>query len=281
MSKTAIIRKASGEKEAFDPEKLRNSIKRAGTPDDITDQIIDEILPQLQDGMTTREIYKKAFGMLRKRKRANAARYSLKKAIMELGPTGYPFEHFVAQVLAHNGFEVSVGQVIQGRCVTHEVDVIATTDTTQYIVECKYYNSQAKYANVKVPLYIRSRVNDIIEYREKLHDFKNIRFFGWIVTNTRFTEDAMNYGRCAGLNMLSWNIPRGKGLKDMVEKAGVYPVTVITSLNKKQKEYILSKDIVLCKQLRENIKILHEVGFTNKSLKKVVDEIDELLNSKD
>lgn len=281
MSTTAIIRKASGEKEAFDPEKLRNSIKRAGTPDDITDQIIDEILPQLQDGMTTQEIYKKAFGMLRKRKRANAARYSLKKAIMELGPTGYPFEHFVAQVLAHNGFEVSVGQVVQGRCVTHEVDVIATTDTTQYIVECKYYNSQGKYANVKVPLYIRSRVNDIIEYREKLHDFKNIRFFGWIVTNTRFTEDAMNYGRCAGLNMLSWNIPRGKGLKDMVEKAGVYPVTVITSLNKKQKEYILSKEIVLCKHLRENIKILHEVGFTDKSLKKVVDEIDELLNSKD
>lgn len=281
MSTTAIIRKASGEKEAFDPEKLRNSIKRAGTPDDITDQIIDEILPQLQDGMTTREIYKKAFGMLRKRKRANAARYSLKKAIMELGPTGYPFEHFVAQVLAHNGFEVSVGQVVQGRCVTHEVDVIATTDTTQYIVECKYYNSQGKYANVKVPLYIRSRVNDIIEYREKLHDFKNIRFFGWIVTNTRFTEDAMNYGRCAGLNMLSWNIPRGKGLKDMVEKAGVYPVTVITSLNRKQKEYILSKDIVLCKQLRENIKILHEVGFTDKSLKKVTEEIDELLNSKD
>jgi Holliday junction resolvase len=198
---------------------------------------------------------------------------------MELGPTGYPFEQFVAQVLAHNGFEVSVGQVVQGRCVTHEVDVIATNDTTQYIVECKYYNSQGKYANVKVPLYIRSRVNDIIEYREKLHDYKNIRFSGWIVTNTRFTEDAMNYGRCAGLNMLSWSIPRGKGLKDMVEKAGVYPVTVITSLNKKQKEYILSKDIVLCKQLRENIKILHEVGFTDKSLKKVVNEIDEMLNS--
>jgi hypothetical protein len=79
--------------------------------------------------------------------------------------------------------------------------------------------------------------------------------------------------------MLSWSIPRGKGLKDMVEKAGVYPVTVITSLNKKQKEYILSKDIVLCKQLRENIKILHEVGFTDKSLKKVVNEIDEMLNS--
>ncbi len=281
MSNNVVVKKASGEKEAFDPDKLRNSMKRAGTPDDITDQIIDEILPQLQDGMTTKEIYKKAFGMLRKRRRANAARYSLKKAIMELGPTGYPFEHFVAQVLAHNGFHVDVGQVLQGKCVTHEIDVIATSNNTQYLVECKYYNSQGKYANVRVPLYIRSRVNDIVEYREKLHEFKDMRFFGWVVTNTRFTEDAMNYGRCAGLNMLSWNIPRGKGLKDMVEKAGVYPVTVITNLNKKQKEYILSKDIVLCKQLRENIEILHEVGFTDKSLKKVVDEIDELLNSKD
>lgn len=281
MSKATIIKKASGETEAFNPEKLRNSLKRAGTSDELADEILDDILPQISEGMSTREIYKKAFGMLRKRKSSNAARYSLKKAIMELGPTGYPFEHFVAQVLAHHGFKIEVGQTLQGKCVTHEVDVVATHNNTQYLVECKFYNSQGKYANVRVPLYIRARVDDIIEFREKLPQYKETRFFGWVVTNTRFTDDAMNYGRCAGLHMLSWNLPKNKGLKDMVEQAKVFPVTTLTSLNKKQKEYLLSKDIVLCRQLKEKINILHETGVSDSMKKKIIKELDELVNSTD
>jgi Holliday junction resolvase-like predicted endonuclease len=281
MSKAPMIKKASGEKEAFNPDKLKNSLKRAGTSDDLADEILDDIMPQLSEGMTTKEIYKKAFGILRKSKRSNAARYSLKQAIMELGPTGYPFEHFVAQVLAYNGFDIEVGQTLQGKCVTHEVDVVATHDNTQYLVECKFYNSQGKYANVRVPLYIRARVDDIVHFREKLPQYKETRFFGWVVTNTRFTEDAMNYGRCAGLHMLSWNLPRNKGLKDMVEQAKVFPITAITSLNRKQKEYILSKDIVLCKQLKENINILYETGVSESMRKTIIKELDELVNSAD
>ncbi len=281
MSKAPIIKKASGETEAFNPEKLRNSLKRAGTSDELADEILDDILPQISEGMSTREIYKKAFGMLRKRKSSNAARYSLKKAIMELGPTGYPFEHFVAQVLAHHGFKIKVGQTLQGKCVTHEVDVVATHNNTQYLVECKFYNSQGKYANVRVPLYIRARVDDIIEFREKLPQYKETRFFGWVVTNTRFTDDAMNYGRCAGLHMLSWNLPKNKGLKDMVEQAKVFPITALTNLNKKQKEYLLSKDIVLCRQLKEKINILHETGVSDSLKKKIIKELDELVNSTD
>jgi Holliday junction resolvase len=281
MSKTTMIKKASGETEAFDPDKLRNSLKRAGTSDELTEEILDDILPRLSEGMTTREIYKMAFAMLRKRKSSNAARYSLKKAIMELGPTGYPFEHFVAQVLAHHGFKIEVGQTLQGKCVTHEVDVVATHNNTQYLVECKFYNSQGKYANVRVPLYIRARVDDIIEFREKLPQYKDTRFFGWVVTNTRFTEDAMNYGRCAGLHMLSWSLPKNKALKDMVEQAKVFPITALTSLNKKQKEYLLSKDIVLCRQLKEKIYILHEIGASDSTRKKIIKELNELVNSAD
>lgn len=271
-----MILKASGEEEAFDSGKLLNSLRRAGTPENLAREIAQDILSHIEQGMTTRAIYKKAFDMLRKRKRSNAARYSLKKAIMELGPTGYPFEHFVAQVLAQHGFEIKVGQVLQGRCVTHEVDVVATHNNTQYLVECKFYNSQGKYASVQVPLYVRSRVNDIIEFREKLPEYKETRFFGWVVTNTRFTDDALSYGRCAGLHMLSWDLPREKSLKDMIESAGLFPVTVLTGLSGKQKEKILGKDIVLCRQLRENLEILDEIGIEPAKKRSILKELEEL-----
>ncbi len=277
MIKQVLVEKASGAMEPFDPDKLRHSLGRAGTTDEIIEEIIAEILPQLEAGMQTSQIYKKAFALLRKRKSANAARYSLKKAIMELGPTGYPFEEFVAQVLAHQGFDVIVGETLQGRCVTHEVDVVATHNNTQYLVECKYYNSQGKYANVKVPLYIKSRVDDIISFREKLPEYRETRFHGWIVTNTRFTDDALQYGRCAGLHMLSWGVPRNKSLKDMIESTGVFPVTVLTGLNAKQKTHLLDKKVVLCRQLREKEYLLNEIGLQPGKKKKIIQQIDDLL----
>ncbi len=278
MSENVMIEKASGEKEAFDATKLKNSLKRAGTRDELADTILAEILPNLHEGMHTKEIYRRAFALLRKRKHSNAARYSLKKAIMELGPTGYPFEHFVAQVLASKGFDITVGEILQGKCVTHEVDVVATHNNTQYLVECKYYNSQGKYANVRVPLYVRSRVNDIIEFREKLPQYKETRFYGWVVTNTRFTDDALNYGRCAGLHMLSWDLPKNQSLKDLVEKAKVFPVTILTQLSKKEKENLLEQNIVLCRQLRDKAdEILPAMGWKATKIKQMLKELDELL----
>jgi len=276
MTENPLIEKASGELQEFNPEKLRSSLKKSGTDDVLSDEIVEEIIKQLQPGTTTNEIYRRAFELLRRRKRSNAARYSLKKAIMELGPTGYPFEQFLGQVLAHNGFEVKVGQVLQGRCVTHEIDVVATQNHTQYLVECKFYNSPGKYASVQVPLYVRSRVNDIIEFREKLPEYSQTRFYGWVVTNTRFTDDALQYGRCAGLHMLSWDLPREKSLKEMVESAGLFPVTALTGLNHKQKEMLMSKNVVLCKQLITNPGMLGELGLTETRYRQIISEAEEL-----
>lgn len=278
MSSHPIIEKASGEKEPFDPEKLRSSLQRSGTEASLVDEITEKVIEQLKPGTTTREIYRQAFQMLRQHERYNAARYSLKKAMMELGPTGFPFEHFVGQVLAHHGFDVLVGQVLQGKCVTHEIDVVATHNHTQYLVECKFYNSQGKYASVQVPLYVRSRVNDIIEFREKFPEYKETRFFGWVVTNTRFTEDALNYGRCAGLHMLSWDFPEEKSLKSMVESLQLFPITVLTNLSAKQKQQILATGNVLCRQLLKNPQALDEIGLSPGKKNAILKELKTLVS---
>ncbi len=276
MTKSTLVKKASGESEPFSRTKLEESLRRSGANSNAINDVVEEILGWLEDGTTTKKIYTKAFSLLQKKRSSMAARYSLKKALMELGPTGYPFEHFVGQIFEHQGFDVSVGQIVQGQCVKHEVDVIASHNSKQYIVECKYYNSQGKYANVKVPLYIRSRVNDIIAKRSGLPEFNKYSFHGWIVTNTRFTSDAMDFGRCSGLHLISWDYPKGHSLKDMIEKAKFFPITALIKLTKKEKQTLMEKGIVLCRQINKDPSILNNINLSSKKTERILKEIEDL-----
>jgi len=278
MSQQVIIRKQSGEKEAFDPDKLRASLRRAGASPRLAREVEKSISPMLEDGMTTSAVYRKAFQVLRKLQRATAARYSLKKAIMELGPSGYPFEHFVGQLLAHMGYKIEVGRVVKGQCISHEVDVVAHNDHQQFMVECKYYNSQGKYCNVRVPLYIHSRFKDIEGRWKSTPGLEKRSFHGWVFTNTRFTGDAMEYARCVGLRMVSWDYPPKEGLKDMIQQTGLFPVTVLTHLTRKQKQELLEQEIVLCRQLHRRQGVLDQLGLKPGVKKKVIDEIQDLID---
>jgi hypothetical protein len=280
MSNTIQITKATGEKEAFQSEKLKQSLQRAGANNEVIDNIVSEIESWITEGVTTKKIYAKAFALLRKKRNGYAARYSLKNALMELGPSGYPFEHFVGQIFEIQGFETKVGQLVQGQCVQHEVDVVATQNHTQYLVECKYYNTQDKHANVQVPLYIRSRVNDIEAKRKQLPEYNGYTFYGWIVTNTRFTDDATDFGKCSGLHLVSWDYPKGHSLKDMIEKYRMFPITSLTELNKSEKQQLMSKGIVLCRQVVGNPKVLQDVGVSKSKQAKVLTEANDLCREK-
>jgi len=276
MYKNQKIVKATGDTESFDFAKLENSLRRSGADDTAIAKIIKEIGKLLYDGITTRELYNKAFQMLRLIDTSTAARYSLKQAIMELGPSGFPFERFIGQLLKQQGFDVLVGQLIMGNCVQHEVDVVATVANIQYLVECKFYNSQEKSATVKVPLYIHSRVNDIIKKRSAMPEFKNINFFGWIFTNTRFTSDAIDYGKCAGLHLVSWDFPRGSSLKDMIDSQSFFPITVLSSLDYHHKQQLFKNNIVICKQIFDNPDCIDNIGLDGEQLRRVLSDVRKL-----
>jgi hypothetical protein len=280
MSNTIQITKATGEKEAFQSEKLTESLKRAGANEKLIADIVAEVENWLTEGVSTKKIYAKAFNLLRKKRRSFAARYSLKNALMDLGPTGYPFEQFVGQIFAIQGFDTMVGQLVQGQCVQHEVDVVASQNHTQYLVECKFYNTQDKHANVQVPLYIRSRVNDIEAKRKQLPEFNGYTFYGWIVTNTRFTTDAMDFGKCSGLHLVSWDYPKGHSLKDMIDKYRMFPITTLTELNKREKQQLMDKGVVLCRQVVSNPKVLEDIGIKKPKITKVLDEANDLCTEK-
>lgn len=276
MSNTPLIRKADGELQAFSSEKLANSLRRSGAAESLIVEIVNDIESWLEEGTTTRKIYGRAFTLLRRKKRSTAARYSLKNAIMELGPTGFPFEHFMGHIFQSKGLQVETGQVLQGKCVTHEVDVIATGEKEQHLVECKYYNSQGKYASVQVPLYIRSRVNDLVDVRELMPEYEGFKFYGWIATNTRFTLDAMSYGLCSGLKLISWDYPKGESIKTIVERENLFPITALTQLTKAEKQQLLVKGIVLCQELKDQPALLDFLNLKKSKFLGLKEEINDL-----
>jgi len=264
--------------EGITSKEIYKTLIKSGANLDIVENITSEIENHLFEGITFKEIYKTAFKKLKKHARPTAARYKLKKGIMELGPTGYPFENFVGELLKHQGFKVQVGVQVQGNCVEHEVDVVARKDNKHFMIECKYHSSFRTKCSVKIPLYIQSRFLDIEKQWAKKSDHKHKFHQGWIVNNTQFSKDAIEYGQCVGLKLIGWDYPKEGNLKDLISKSGLYPVTCLNTLKKNEKQALLNKNIVLCKQLCENQDVLNQIGIKQNRILKIMEDAQALCN---
>jgi hypothetical protein len=271
-----MVTKASGDPEVFSFDKLERSLRNAGASQQNINHILAEIERWIFHGITTKMIYRKAFSLLQKQHLPSSIRYKLKSAILELGPSGYPFERFIGQLMKARGFSTQVGIVVDGSCVTHEMDVIATKDQTQLLMECKYSKDQGKHVSVQVPLYVRSRVNDIVQLRKSQPQFQNLNFEAWVVTNTRFSPDSIQYGTCSGLHLLGWDYPAGNGLKEMIEQLHIYPITVLSQLSMAEKQWLLEKEVVSCSQLLEQKEWLDALPLNPRKKKAILRELAEL-----
>lgn len=275
-AKNILITKASGESVPFQEDKLRHSLSRSGAPNDLIDSVVNKIKAELKSGMTTKELYKSAFNLLRKSSRPSAARYKLKKAIYELGPSGFPFEKYVGAILAYEGFDTKVGVIVRGKCVNHEVDVVAEKDEEHFMVECKFHHKQGINCNVKIPLYIKSRFLDVQEQWQKRKGHETKFHQGWIFTNTRFTTDAIKFGNCAGLQLVGWNYPKDGSLNQRIDESGLHPLTCLTTISIAEKQKLLNEDIVLCMELCDKPNLLKTVGIDETRHNKILNEAHEL-----
>ena len=241
--------KATGEKEPFKEEKLKLSIQRAGIPTDIQNLVVDHVKSKLYDNIPTSEIYHHISEFLDQSSHPySRTKYRLKHAIMEFGPTGYPFEDFVAEILKKDGYQTETRQILNGRCVKHEIDIVAEKDGVKSMIECKFHNSVGNHTQVHVSLYTKARFDDL----KALHNFNDV----WLVTNTRITPDALSYALCNSMKVISWNYPQGNGLRDLIERSQLHPITVLTTLSQDQKQNLLDNHTVLCKDISKNLNIL-------------------------
>ncbi len=274
-----IITKASGKEVVFSFEKLRQSLRNSGANEIQINQVVEDITPRLQQGISTKKIYKWAFALLKKTSKHVAAKYQLKTAIMELGPSGFPFEKYIAELYKRQGYGVKVGTIVQGTCVTHEVDVLATTEKEHLLVECKFHSLQGKQSDVKVSLYFHSRFRDVHSQWILRPEISSKKIEGWVVTNTRFSPDALQYANCSGIKLLSWDFPQGNGLKDLVERYFLYPITCLTSITKLEKEKLLLENIVFCEDILVKQDRLRKVGVIDRRINLVLDEVRKMKDS--
>ena len=277
---TFNVMKASGESEPFDENKLRHSLRKAGADQQITDKIIHSIQRILFEGITTEKIYKEAFKQLRQYSNSSAGRYKLKEALLELGPSGYPFEKFIGELLNRLGYQTDTGVIVDGNCVSHEIDVIAEKDDEHFMIECKFHNRKGHKCNVKIPLYIQSRFKDVERNWRSQPGHEDKQHQGWVVTNTRFTTDALQYGKCAGLKLLSWDYPENNGLKDLISHVHLHPITSLTTLSNQKKKLLLEQNVVFCKQICEDKQVLKSIGLDNHTMNKVFEEAMDICNVK-
>ena len=258
MAKTVI--KASGREEDFDLQKLINSLVRSGAPQDVAQDIAEKVGIQISPSSHTRHIYRLARRMLKKYNHVSGLKYSIKKAISLLGPSGYPFEKYFGKILTAYGYTVELNRIIDGYCVQHEVDIVASNDKEQCFIECKYHTEGGKATDVKVALYVHSRFRDIKKAVEMKKD-KTIAKQGWLVTNTRCTSDAIKYAECAGLRIVSWRYPGEASLEKMIEDKRLYPVTILSSVKRQSLDMLFSNNIVLAQEIAD----MDEETFIKKS----------------
>jgi Holliday junction resolvase len=275
--KEVMVTKASGEEVVFSMEKLRQSLRNSGATEEQVEKVIKAIEPQLFNGISTKKIYNWAFSILKKSTDSVAAKYQLKKAITEFGPSGFPFERFIGKLFERKGYHVKVGVVEQGTCVSHELDVVASSDTEHMMMECKFHSMQGKMSDVKVPLYIHSRFNDVKSQWLLNKQLKDKQLKVWVVTNTRFSPDAVRYATCAGLNLLSWDYPLNESIKVMIDRYKHYPITCLTLLTKSEKEHLLENNVVLCSELKEDYARLNALHIPEKRIQQIKKELEKLI----
>jgi Holliday junction resolvase len=270
--------KASGETENFDINKIKRTCLKSGASQSLANKIAKEVKEKSYNGISTRDILQMTLKLLGKHKPFVAARYDLKGSLFRLGPAGFAFERFIAEILKDNGFKVKLDTILNGFCVQHEIDIIATMKKRNYMIECKYHNLPGIYTGLREVLYTYARFLDLKSGAKEgmCCDFDQ----PWLVCNTRFSEDAVQYSKCVGLNIVGWDYPRHSGLRDLMERNKLYPITMIRKLDRFSQEKLAASGLVLIKDLTEiSIKELHKMTkIPVKKLKTIINEAERITN---
>lgn len=266
------VRKSHGQREPYSRAKLKRSLRRAGASRAMAEEVVADLEPRLRDGITTAKLYRMARQALKQRSRRTAITYSLKRAVLDLGPSGFPFEQFCGRLFEAMGYTVSYNRILQGRCVQHEIDIIAERDGERLFAECKFRNRASYRNDVKLPLYVRARALDLAASAEGAHHAF------WLLSNTTFSEDALDYGSCEGLILAAHNTDHYPLTRGLINEHGLHPITCLSSLKVKQKRGLIEAGAILCRDLLERPDFLKPLRLEERQFARVRRECREIID---
>lgn len=273
------VKKNSGELITFDPKALKRSLTKSGAKKEEVEEVFSCVSNDLYDGIPTRDLYKIAFDYLKKYRNSYAARYSLKRALKDLGPEGYFFEKWIGRVLQASGYDYINSEIVQGNAVKHEIDVVAAKDNRLIFCECKFRNDEDAKISVTTPMYFLSRVKDVQEHT--FHFFgRDLKLSkGFLVTNAYLTTDSIDFANYYGIGLISWNYPENYNIKDLVDSTALYPITCLTTLTKEQEKELLEKGCILVKDLVNKTSVLNCLNLSHELMEDVLEEARELMQA--
>lgn len=255
--KNHLILKSSGEQEHFSEEKINKFLLNAGVNPDVARDAVGDLEQRINEVHSTSDIHVNVAEFLKKHATIdNYYNFSLKRAVMSLGPTGHPFEHLISEIFQEQGFRTEVGVVALGKCVTHEIDVVAYQDKLQYFIECKFHNTTGVRTDIQVALYTYARFLDVKFAMEQIHGQDKI-YLPWLITNTKVTSEVFDYGDCTDMKITAWYYPEGEGLKDLIVNSCLHPITLLYHLSDRKISELLNRNIVTFSSLKRAIQKDH------------------------
>lgn len=277
-----VITKSNGDQELFNQDKLIRSLRRSQASDEEIERVIALVSSRLRQGMTTGEIYSIARKALNadKSKNPNAIRYGLKQSVMDLGPSGFPFELFVARIYAELGYMCQTGVMVQGNCIEHEVDILAHKGDEVICMEAKFHNEPYLKSDTKVALYVKARFDDLIGQKIKIDgQYKHVTK-GILITNTNFTDSAQAYVSCMGtFDLISWNYPEDGSLLDLIEKFNLQPITTIPELSKSDVTRLIEQGVIMCADITSHPGVLDKLNIKKSKQQSIHETISLLCKS--
>ncbi len=269
--------KSNGQSQPFNRERIRRTVLRSGASEEITNRIASEVEKEVHDGMRTGEIYDMVISLLEREAPAASRRYDLRNAILRLGPAGFDFEKYIAELLAAYGYKTELPPILEGVCVTHEVDVLAAKDGRTAMIEAKLRQELGIFITIKDTMSTWARFLDLVD-SSKIGKAPHLDEC-WLVTNSRFSTDSIKFGHCKNMVMLSWDHPRERPLPRWIDEIGLYPVTILKSIDSSKLKTFSNANIML---LRDLVKLPPEeleklLSLPADTVKKLIEEAKMIL----
>lgn len=272
------IRKSTGEMVFFSEDKLCSSIARAGASKSQAEKICRAVNQKVHPGMTTSFIFRDTLRHLVREDVDIAVKYSIKRGINALGPDGFLFEKFLEALLRQDGYHTKRNQMMKGKCVTHEVDILAWKDNNYYIIEAKYRNDPTSRTHIDQVMYADARMKDIASNPQN-NENGTKHFHTWVMTNTVFTDQSQKFAECSDLRLTGWNYPNKDSLQKMIERTKAYPITVLPSLSQDARQKLMAQGLVLAQDILPYTKekLIKDFDIAPVTAAKVQNEVSKLL----
>jgi len=271
------VLKFDGSKQPFDKNKVYNTCLRMRATPEQARAVTDKVAAKVYEGIPTKKVLQLIFSFLKDLRPEVKHRIDLRESI-SLMRSKPDFERFAQLLLKEEGYDVGANEIVEGRCVDHEIDAIARKGNDTIYVEVKHHLQPHTFTGVDVFLVARATYEDMNEggkVGKNAHNFTKIM----VMTNTKLSEHALRYADCRGISHIGWRDPPGRGLEEIIEEHSFYPVTLLRGVDERTIERLGDAGIVLLKQLTEGDleKISRQTRIPRNILQQMANRASEIL----